>query len=50
MQKAHELAQAKKSGDLDRIKEAELAHDAYKKLCLQADEMTLGTTIFNLIK
>lgn len=41
MKLAHELGQAKKSKDPERIKKAQERHDAYRDLCLKADRMTL---------
>lgn len=42
MKYAHELGQARKSGDKERIIKAEETHDNYKELCLKADAMNLG--------
>jgi len=39
---AHELAEAEKTGDSDKITVAKKAHDDYKGLCLSADQMSLG--------
>lgn len=35
---------AKKSGDPERIKAAEEAHQDYREQCLQSEEMSLGMT------
>jgi len=48
MKLASELGKARKSGDEERIKQAKEAHDSYKELCLQSDEMQLHTTHGNL--
>lgn len=42
MQKAKALGAAKKSGDPEAIALAQADHDAYRDLCLEADEMSLG--------
>jgi len=47
---ARELYNAEKSGDLAQIEKARQAHDEYKKLCLEADEMSIGHTIGSLHK
>ena len=39
---AREVGEAKKSGDPQRIAEAQRKHDEYKALCLRADEMLTG--------
>ena len=39
MQFAHELGQARLSGDSDKIEKAKKAHDSYKDLCLKSDEI-----------
>lgn len=44
MQYAHELGQAKLSGDAERIEAAKRQHDEYRGLCLKADEMALHMT------
>ena len=44
MQLAHELGQARLSGDPDRISQAQSKHDAYRDVCLSADRMMLHTT------
>ena len=45
MRKAFALGQACKRGDILEIKKAEEDHEAYRQLCLKADEMTLGVSI-----
>jgi len=42
MSLAKELGDAKKSGDQASIMKAKIAHDNYKEICLQADEMFVG--------
>lgn len=42
MSLAHELGQARLSGDDDRIKKAEKEHEEYRQLCLKADGMILS--------
>jgi hypothetical protein len=44
MRYAYELGQARLSGDKDRIHAAKAKHDAYRDLCLEADEMVLGVS------
>ena len=44
MKLAKELGDARKSGDESRIKQAKLAHDEYRDLCLSSDEMVTGLT------
>jgi hypothetical protein len=39
MRLAKELGKAKKSGDKKRIKKAKEDHDAYAKICKEADEL-----------
>jgi hypothetical protein len=39
---AREESRARASGDPARLAEAEKAHAAYRQLCLQADEMSVG--------
>lgn len=41
MRLAHELGQARLSGDPDRLAAAERAHDEYRDVCLAADELRL---------
>ena len=41
MRLAHELGQARLSGDATAIAKAQEAHDAYRDLCLQSDEMLI---------
>lgn len=41
MRLAHELGQARLSGDVERIAAAQTAHDEYHDLCLVADGMVL---------
>jgi len=41
MKYAHELWQARLSGDAERIRAAQEKHDTYRDICLQADEMTI---------
>lgn len=36
---AKEVGQAKKSGDPERIAEAEARHEDYRQMCLKADRM-----------
>lgn len=45
MQYASELGKANQSGDIDRIRIAQHNHDEYRDLCLQADNMIIGTTL-----
>ena len=40
---AHELGQARLSGDEEEIRLAKEKHDAYAQLCLDSDELILGT-------
>jgi len=42
MRLAHELGQARLSGDEDRICKAQKAHDEYAHQCLISDEMILN--------
>lgn len=44
MRLAHELGKARESGDKKRIREAQIAHDEYRDLCLASDEMVLDCT------
>lgn len=44
MKLAKELGAAEKSGDKERIDVAQKAHDEYRDLCLQSDEMKTGRT------
>jgi hypothetical protein len=41
---ARELAEAEKSGNQEKIEKAKVAHDNYKQLCLESDEMIINTT------
>ena len=41
MQYAHELGQARLSGDRERIEEAQKKHDEYRDVCLKADKMIM---------
>jgi len=41
MRKAKALGNARKSKNTDAIKKAEEDHDAYKKICLEADEIII---------
>ena len=41
MKYAKEEAEARKSGNDDRIKEAEAKHKEYQQLCLKADSMII---------
>jgi hypothetical protein len=41
MQYAREEAEARKSGDVTRIEKATADHEAYRQLCLKADEMRI---------
>ena len=43
-QLAHKLGKAKLSGDKEAIKKAHKEHDAYKKICMEADEVSLHCT------
>lgn len=38
---AHELGQARQSGDPQRIAKAERAHEDYRQTCLDSDEMRI---------
>lgn len=49
MQLASEVGKAKKSGDPQRIKEAEEAHEAYRQMCLQADEIIMDSSISEIL-
>lgn len=42
MSLAHELGQARLSGDENRIEKAEKEHEEYRQLCLKADGMILS--------
>lgn len=42
MELARALGQARQSGDEQQIQLAQREHDAYKELCLKADDMILG--------
>ena len=44
MRLARAVGDAEKTGDAALIKKAHAEHDAYKKLCLAADQMHLGCT------
>lgn len=44
MSYAHELGQARLSGDNERIRKAEKAHEDYRQLCLKAEKMLLPVT------
>ncbi len=48
MRLAHELGRAEKSGDQEWIAEAKKAHDAYRDICLESDQMSLNMTIGGL--
>lgn len=48
MMYAKELGEAKKSGNEERIKEAQEKHDTYRDICLKSDRMELGVTIGDL--
>jgi hypothetical protein len=41
---AREFAEPEKSGNQEKIEIAKVAHDNYKQLCLDSDEMTINTT------
>jgi hypothetical protein len=41
MQYAREEAEARRSGDPVRIEKAATAHEAYRQMCLNADEMRI---------
>jgi len=45
MQYAYELGEAKKTGDLEKIAEAQKRHDIYRDICLDSDEMSIGLTV-----
>ena len=49
MQYAKDVGDAKKEGNSEKLKKAQLKLDAYKKICLISDEMSLNTTIGNLL-
>ena len=42
MKYAHELGQARLSGDEEKIKAAKRKHDNYRDICLESEEMILG--------
>ncbi len=44
MRLAKALGDARKTGNVVAIAEAQAAHDAYRDLCLSADSMSLGVT------
>lgn len=44
MRLAGAVGKAKKSGDPAAIAKAEAEHDAYHKICMQADSLSLGCT------
>jgi hypothetical protein len=44
MRLASRLGKAKQSGTKEDIEKAQQEHDAYKKLCLESDEMSTGVT------
>lgn len=48
MQLAGALGQARLRGDAEEIARAEAEHDAYRDVCLKADEMLLDTTVGEL--
>lgn len=48
MRYAHELGQARLSGDQARIQAAQARHDAYRDACLNADEMRLTVQTLGL--
>lgn len=48
MRLASRLGKARQSGIKEEIEKVQQEHDAYKKLCLEADEMTTGFTIREL--
>ncbi len=48
MHYAHELGQARLSGDTERIAEAERVHDDYAQACIRADRMVMGCTVGDL--
>ena len=50
MRLAKEVGRAKISGDEAWILKAQKAHDEYKELCLESDEMTLNMTNGALIR
>lgn len=45
---AKEVGDAKRSGDKQRLADAERAHEAYKEICLKADELHTGYTYGDL--
>ena len=48
MMYAAEVGKARKSGDPERIKQAEKKHDDYVQWCLEADELHMGMTVGEL--
>ncbi len=42
MQLARAEGEARLSGDPERLAQAAAAHEAYRRLCLEADEMHIG--------
>lgn len=50
MSLAKELGDARVSGDKEKIRQAQTAHDSYRDLCLRADEMSLDMTVGEVAK
>ena len=48
MRYASALGKAKQNGTEEEIAKAQSNHDEYKKICLDADEMTTGCTFGSL--
>lgn len=48
MKLAKEVGDAKRSGDEQRLAQAERAHNAYKEICVKADELHTGYTYGDL--
>lgn len=48
MQLASALGKAKKAGNKKQIKEAQIAHDNYKQLCLLSDEIQMHCKCIDL--
>jgi hypothetical protein len=44
MMYAKQLGDARKSGDVERIKQAQKEHDEYRDMCLESDEMIIGVS------
>ena len=50
MRYASALGKARQNGSPEEIEEAQRKHDEYKKICLEADEMSTGYTFGTLNK